>query len=119
MQFYTTLTGTAGYAERMRISNAGNLLIGGTADTGLTGAGGLSVFSSTASTTYATGCAIFAGGVGIAGALITNSSIKTGQPNGGTAGVWKFGIYVAGAPAATGYVQLDIAGTLYKLLAST
>ena len=119
MQFYTTLTGTAGYAERMRISNAGNLLIGGTADTGLTGAGGLSVFSSTASTTYATGCAIFAGGVGIAGALITNYSIKTGQPNGGTAGVWKFGIYVAGAPAATGYVQLDIAGTLYKLLAST
>ena len=50
---------------------------------------------------------------------LTATSLQTAAPTGGTAGVWKAGIYVASAPAATGYVQLDIGGTLYKLLAST
>jgi hypothetical protein len=46
-------------------------------------------------------------------------SITTGAPISGTAAAWRGGIYVSTAPTATGYVQLDIGGTLYKLLAST
>jgi hypothetical protein len=46
-------------------------------------------------------------------------SITTSAPAFGTAAPWKFGIYVSTVPMATGYVQLDIGGTLYKLLAST
>jgi hypothetical protein len=71
---YTSATTTA---VTMKFSNAGNLLIGGTADTGLTGAGGLSVFSTTASSSKTTGSAIFGGGVGIAGAVYANSAVLT------------------------------------------
>ena len=46
-------------------------------------------------------------------------SLKTGAPAGGTSGTWKVGVYNATAPSATGYVEVDIGGTLYKLLAST
>ena len=68
--------------------------------------------------------AIFGGNVGIGtttpgATLEVNGNIKTGAPAGGTAGAWKFGIYVAGIQVSNGYVQLDIGGTLYKLLAST
>lgn len=43
--------------------------------------------------------------------------IKTSTPNGGTAGIWKGGIFVAAAVTADGnYVQLDVNGTLYKLM---
>jgi hypothetical protein len=45
--------------------------------------------------------------------------ILTGQPTGGTQGVWKLGQYNATAPSATGYVEVEINGVLYKLLAST
>ena len=46
-------------------------------------------------------------------------SLKTSAPAGGTSGTWKVGVYNATAPSATGYVEVDIGGTLYKLLAST
>jgi hypothetical protein len=46
-------------------------------------------------------------------------SLKTSAPAGGTSGTWKVGVYNATAPSATGYVEVDINGTLYKLLAST
>ncbi|MGL4790829.1 MAG: hypothetical protein ACRCW1_05400 [Anaerotignaceae bacterium] len=45
--------------------------------------------------------------------------VFTGQPIGGSNGVWKFGQYNATAPSATGYVEVEVNGTLYKLLAST
>lgn len=45
--------------------------------------------------------------------------ILTGQPIGGTQGIWKLGQYNATAPSATGYVHVEINGVLYKLLAST
>lgn len=64
LAFYTAISG--GYAERLRISAAGNLLVGTTADTGLTGAGGVSIASTTDSTTAATGSIITAGGLGVA-----------------------------------------------------
>jgi hypothetical protein len=54
-----------------------------------------------------------------AGAMTLTSSITTAAPITGTAGAVKLGIYVNGAPGATGYVQHDIGGVLYKLLAST
>ncbi len=49
------------------------------------------------------------------------SSIKTSAPSGGTAGAWKTGILVTAAvvPDTTRYIQLDVGGTLYKLIVST
>lgn len=49
------------------------------------------------------------------------SSVKTGAPSGGTAGAWKTGILVTAAvtPDITRYIQLDVGGTLYKLIVST
>jgi hypothetical protein len=45
--------------------------------------------------------------------------ITTGTPTGGTARPWKLGSYITTAPSATGYIQVEINGILYKLLAST
>ncbi len=66
MVFSTILTGATTLAERMRISSAGNLLVGTASDTGLTGSGGLKVASTTASSSTTTGSGIFAGGIGVA-----------------------------------------------------
>lgn len=56
----------------------------------------------------------------IAGTGITvGGSVTTSNPVTGTAKPWKMGSYNGGAPAATGYVEVDVNGTLYKLLAST
>jgi len=52
-------------------------------------------------------------------ALTIRASLTTGNPSGGTAVPVKFGSYVGGAPAATGYQQIEINGTAYKLLCST
>ena len=51
------------------------------------------------------------------GALTIADALTTGAPAGGTAGAWKFGVYVTGAAVldAAHYVQLDVGGTLYKL----
>lgn len=48
--------------------------------------------------------------------VVTANGIKT-TDFGNTP--WKLGGYTGGAPAATGYVQVNINGTTYKLLAST
>jgi hypothetical protein len=73
--FYAS-SGTAGnnvtFNEGARISNGGNLLIGGTTD--ITGAGGLKVFGTTASTSTTTGALQVAGGVGVAGALFAGGA---------------------------------------------
>jgi hypothetical protein len=52
-------------------------------------------------------------------AALESASLKTNAPSGGTSGTWKVGVYNATAPSATGYVEVDIGGTLYKLLAAT
>lgn len=64
---------------------SGNLLIGTTSETGLTGAGGVRVGSTTASTTSATGSAVFGGGVGIGGAAyIGGAVVAAGKITGGS-----------------------------------
>lgn len=64
--FNSTPLASTTRAEVMRISSAGNLLVGTTSDTGLTGANGLIVSSSTEATSTTAAAAIFSGGVGIA-----------------------------------------------------
>lgn len=64
--------------ERMRLtsgSSGGNLLIGTTDQTGLTGSGGLKLSSTTTSTTTATGALIVPGGAGIAGPLYSQTPV--------------------------------------------
>ncbi len=89
----TTLTGGTSRAERFRLSGAGNLLVGTTSDTGLTGAGNIAC----------------------------SAGIKTGAPSGGTSATWKLGVLVTAAVTAdtTRYIQLDVGGTLYKVIIST
>jgi len=50
---------------------------------------------------------------------IDGGAIRTSAPSGGTAQFFKSGSYVGGAPAATGYIQFEVNGVTYKLLAST
>jgi hypothetical protein len=51
------------------------------------------------------------------GAVELVSSIKTGAPSSGTAAAWKLGSKATAGvtPDLTGYIELDIGGTLYKL----
>lgn len=74
----TVLTGTVtaitalqcdGAGNVINNQNAGNTLIGGTSTVGLTGSGGLKVFSSTSSSNTTTGAFVVAGGAGIGGSL--------------------------------------------------
>lgn len=55
--------------------------------------------------------------LGNASATLTALSYRSSVPNGGTAGVWKFGIRAAATVIldTTQYIQLDVDGTLYKL----
>lgn len=50
---------------------------------------------------------------------LISGTITTAAPTDGTARPWKIGDYVTTAPSATGYVQVEINGTKYKLLAAT
>ena len=43
------------------------------------------------------------------------SSIKTSAPAGGTAAAATFGIYVGTPTVSTGYIQIDLGGTLYEV----
>ena len=56
-----------------------------------------------------------------ANAAFTAASLTTNAPNTGTAGTWKLGVLVSDTVAldTTRYVQLDVGGTLYKLLVSS
>lgn len=87
-----TASGSAGsetFSERLRVTAAnGNLLIGTTSETGLTGAGGLKVASSTASTSTSTGALVVSGGAGFGGAIWGGDNIiSTGGSTTGTLGV--------------------------------
>lgn len=48
-------------------------------------------------------------------------SLTTGAPNTGTAAAWKLGTLVTAAvtPDTTRYIELDVAGTLYKLIVAS
>ncbi len=83
--------------------------------------GQVSAEKTTASTSTTTGALISKGGLGVAGDVFTGGAITTGTPSGGTAAAWKFGVLVTAAatPDATRYIQLDVGGTLYKLIVST
>ncbi len=50
---------------------------------------------------------------------ISKNGLKTTNPTGGTAQPFKVGQYNTTAPSATGYVEIEVNGVLYKLLAST
>ena len=51
------------------------------------------------------------------GNITSGAAILTSAPAGGS-GAWELGVYSTTAPAATGYVTIEIAGVAYKLLAS-
>jgi hypothetical protein len=51
------------------------------------------------------------------GNITSGAAIATSAPVGGS-GSWELGVYSTTAPAATGYVTIEIGGTAYKLLAS-
>jgi hypothetical protein len=56
--------------------------------------------------------------IGAAGGVeIVNGALTTGAPTGGTAGAWKLGIWVNTPTVPTGYIQLDVGGTLYEIAA--
>jgi hypothetical protein len=59
----------------------------------------------------------FAATLTTVGAITSGASISTSAPTGGS-GAWELGVYSTTAPAATGYVIIEIGGTAYKLLAS-
>jgi len=62
---YLIFNSSASDLERARVSNTGNLLVGTTSDTGLTGAGGLKVGSTTTSSSATTGALVVAGAIGV------------------------------------------------------
>lgn len=144
LRFAVSQNNFTSYVEYSRFSNIGNLLIGtatdnlndklqvnGSVDALFYRVGGVPIVG------YGTTTAQFApnnfwqqtdifsnGSV----ALSLNSSlnatfsgsIKTSNPTSGTAQPWKLGSYVAvAAPAPTGYIEIDINGTLYKVAAGT
>ncbi len=75
------------FAERVRVSTAGNLLIGTTADTGITGAGGLSVANTTVAASAIAGAVVVGNGT-----AATNVSIGGGK-------VWAGGGAMIGSAA--------------------
>lgn len=50
---------------------------------------------------------------------LISGSITTAAPTDGTAAAWKLGSYVASAPAATGYVEVQVGSQKIKFLAAT
>lgn len=101
------------------ITTAGNLVLGSKTETGLTGAAGLRVTSATEATTGGAGSVIALGGIYATKKIISGDSVTTGAPTTGTAAAWKLGTVVTGqiglTVVATQYIQLDVAGTLYRL----
>lgn len=110
----STSTTTGSLINAGGFGNAGAAWIGGLANI----AGVLTAAATTEATTGGAGSLVAAGGIYATKKIITASSLTTGAPNGGTAGVWKLGSVVTGVTSTfvtTNYVELDIGGTLYKL----
>lgn len=88
----------------------------------ITNAGVLTWNTATEATTGGAGSITTAGGIYATKKFITASTLTTGAPNGGTAAEWKFGTVVTGVTStfvSTNYIQIDVAGTLYKLATVT
>jgi hypothetical protein len=90
---FLTNGGAAAVSEKARLTDIGNLLVGGTTD--ISGTGGLKVFGTTASTSTTTGSLINAGGFGNAGAAyfgggitLTAASAEIRSGTTGTGGVF-------------------------------
>ena len=75
--FRTTPTGSVSLATAATLTSTGNLLIGTTDETGLTGAGGLKINSSTAGSSGA-GALVVAGGLSAAGASYFGGAVTVG-----------------------------------------
>jgi hypothetical protein len=123
------------FNNTMRLTDANNVLIGTTTDAGykLQVNGDFYLKGSSGSSSFVLFSDYSAGSVGItmkntagnstidingnAGNIDITGSYASGNPNGGTAGRWKFGSRVAAAVTldATQYIEVDIGGTLYKL----
>lgn len=129
----TSTTSTPSYSEIMELNsfavnnNAGpalmlNRALAG-ANYGFTaGNGSIYVFtgSTSAGFNFSSASNFQANGTITAGTSVSAGTfMQTGAPSGGSAGNWKFGIAVttsALVPSTTVYVQLDVGGTLYKML---
>ena len=110
-----------------------NSSLPGTGSIGISGTYGLNFYASTGSsydfTVFsAAGQSIllvptgtrnvsFSGTLTTIGNITSGAAITTSAPVGG-AGLWELGVYSSTAPSATGYVTIEIGGTVYKLLAS-
>lgn len=94
LAFYTTI---GSYAERLRISAAGNLLVGTTADTGITGAGGVSIANTTSASSSTVGAFLVGNGT-----AATNVAIGGGNVNAG--GTLKIGSTTASTGTTTGSI---------------
>jgi len=57
----------------------------------------------------------------VSGNTILSGTVTTAAPTDGTAAPWKIGSYYADgpAPSATGYLQVEVDGVKYKVLAAT
>jgi hypothetical protein len=55
----------------------------------------------------------------VSGNVATSGTYTSAAPTDGTAAPWRLGSYVTTAPTATGFVQVEINGVKYKLLAAT
>lgn len=121
-----SITFNVNAAERMRITSGGELLINTTTDSGnyklqvngniYAGGGGdlvLSPASSGGNATLYNDNGYFQ----MDTRLLLNGSIKTSNPNGGTAAEWKLGSRLSGtvSTSTTNYLEVDINGTLYYL----
>jgi hypothetical protein len=71
---FLTNGGAAAVSEKARLTDIGNLLVGGTTD--ISGSGGLKVFGTTASTSTTTGSLVNAGGFGNAGAAYIGGTLS-------------------------------------------
>jgi len=100
---FLDMTGSA-YGSGANILQIGTLVTGGTLE--FYSGNGIRAFSFDASQT-----------AHFYGALVTDYSLTTGAPAGGTAGAWKCGIKVTAASVfnTTGYIQLDVGGVLWKV----
>lgn len=121
INFATTPAGSATRGDRARITATGNLLVGGTSESGLTGAGGARIFSTTEAAAN-TGALVVDGGGSFAKALRVES---TTAATGATAGalivaggggfaksLWVSGTQTAGAPTNT--IGLDGGSVLLR-----
>lgn len=108
---------------------AGNLTLGASTSSITGAAGNMTVTAGTGNSRTLTLRTTTSGGTATAALTLDatqggtfGGSITTSAPNGGTAAAWKLGTVVTGITATmvtTNYIQLDVAGTLYKLATVT